>query len=392
MPRQMRSVLLPCDLQASMRAHANLFSNRRDSFNDSSYRYGGFASSGRTSCSNSISDADSEQYLDQWQLLSGFSPPFPGDAPGAYSTASFCSGPESEYCKATGIYGFQTPVSPASATGDDAIIFGPFTNYNSLESTRFMPADLQYLSKPYTNSALLQGSSFTPGINYNFAGEEETVPSQCAAAHKSAPKGSFDFPVTRLRACNNPQPAVPYSATLAWQSPSVSYHHVAEPAAALWLQRDQASETGADARSSSSVDSANILQFQEHEDVLVLNNFPAANLAAGMHLKTTSKLLQYPNGPSYGIESKNYIEFPAARSSLYKTELCRSWEETGYCRYSTKCQVLLLHTFQRAFLYLLSLAAPAYYCRDLACLYINISFPFPQIQFTIESSCCGIIC
>ncbi|CAM6051116.1 unnamed protein product, partial [Sphagnum compactum] len=133
-------------------------------------------------------------------------------------------------------------------------------------------------------------------------------------------------------------PAVPYSATIAWQSPSVSYHHVAEPAAALWLQRDQASETGADARSSSSVDSANILQFQEHEDVLVLNNFPAANLAAGMRLKTTSKLLQYPNCPSYGIESKNYIEFPAARSSLYKTELCRSWEETGYCRYSTKCQ------------------------------------------------------
>ncbi|CAK9863335.1 unnamed protein product [Sphagnum jensenii] len=332
MPRQMRSVLLPCDLQASMCAHANLFSNRRDSFNDSSYRYGGFASSGRTSCSNSISDADSEQYLDHWQLFSGFSPPFPGDAPGAYSTASFCNGPESEYCKATGIYGFQTPVSPASATGDDAIIFDPFTNCNSLESTRFMPADLQYLSKPYTRSALLQGSSCTPGINYNFAGEEETVPSQCAAAHKSAPKGSFDFPVTRLHACNNPPPAVPYSATVAWQSPSVSYHHVAEPAAALWLQRDQASETGADAKSSSSVDSANILQFQEHEDVLVLNNFPAANLAAGMHLKTTSKLLHYPNGPSYGIESKNYIEFPAARSSLYKTELCRSWEETGYCR------------------------------------------------------------
>ncbi|KAI8816140.1 uncharacterized protein EV422DRAFT_501595, partial [Fimicolochytrium jonesii] len=24
--------------------------------------------------------------------------------------------------------------------------------------------------------------------------------------------------------------------------------------------------------------------------------------------------------------------------SLYKTELCRSWEETGTCRYGTKCQ------------------------------------------------------
>jgi len=25
--------------------------------------------------------------------------------------------------------------------------------------------------------------------------------------------------------------------------------------------------------------------------------------------------------------------------SLYKTELCRSWEETGSCRYGAKCQV-----------------------------------------------------
>ncbi|KAI8916361.1 hypothetical protein EDD86DRAFT_180984, partial [Gorgonomyces haynaldii] len=24
--------------------------------------------------------------------------------------------------------------------------------------------------------------------------------------------------------------------------------------------------------------------------------------------------------------------------SLYKTELCRSWEETGSCRYGNKCQ------------------------------------------------------
>ncbi|KAI9183652.1 hypothetical protein H9P43_004570 [Blastocladiella emersonii ATCC 22665] len=28
----------------------------------------------------------------------------------------------------------------------------------------------------------------------------------------------------------------------------------------------------------------------------------------------------------------------ARRASLYKTELCRSWEETGSCRYGTKCQ------------------------------------------------------
>ena len=29
---------------------------------------------------------------------------------------------------------------------------------------------------------------------------------------------------------------------------------------------------------------------------------------------------------------------PGAQNSLYKTELCRSWEETGACRYGVKCQ------------------------------------------------------
>jgi hypothetical protein len=30
---------------------------------------------------------------------------------------------------------------------------------------------------------------------------------------------------------------------------------------------------------------------------------------------------------------------PRTQHSLYKTELCRSWEESGACRYGHKCQV-----------------------------------------------------
>eukprot|EP01125_Pyxidicula_operculata_P018847 TRINITY_DN674_c0_g1_i2.p1 TRINITY_DN674_c0_g1~~TRINITY_DN674_c0_g1_i2.p1 ORF type:complete len:314 (-),score=76.49 TRINITY_DN674_c0_g1_i2:233-1174(-) len=32
------------------------------------------------------------------------------------------------------------------------------------------------------------------------------------------------------------------------------------------------------------------------------------------------------------------IEAELNRQNLYKTELCRSWNESGYCRYGTKCQ------------------------------------------------------
>lgn len=34
----------------------------------------------------------------------------------------------------------------------------------------------------------------------------------------------------------------------------------------------------------------------------------------------------------------SFTSGPSKRISLYKTELCRSFEETGYCRYGLKCQ------------------------------------------------------
>ncbi|KAJ1564203.1 hypothetical protein HK096_009142 [Nowakowskiella sp. JEL0078] len=37
-------------------------------------------------------------------------------------------------------------------------------------------------------------------------------------------------------------------------------------------------------------------------------------------------------------ESGNRSDREIKKVNLYKTELCRSWEETGYCRYGSKCQ------------------------------------------------------
>lgn len=39
-------------------------------------------------------------------------------------------------------------------------------------------------------------------------------------------------------------------------------------------------------------------------------------------------------------------------TALYKTELCRSWEETGTCRYGVKCQVCSLVINPFCFLFL----------------------------------------
>jgi len=38
------------------------------------------------------------------------------------------------------------------------------------------------------------------------------------------------------------------------------------------------------------------------------------------------------------VDDKNNIEDELAKQSLYKTELCRSYQETGTCRYGHKCQ------------------------------------------------------
>ncbi|KAG1193487.1 hypothetical protein G6F36_000825 [Rhizopus arrhizus] len=37
-------------------------------------------------------------------------------------------------------------------------------------------------------------------------------------------------------------------------------------------------------------------------------------------------------------KNKKMIENEKKQKNLYKTELCRNWEETGQCRYGTKCQ------------------------------------------------------
>ncbi|KAI9364867.1 hypothetical protein DFJ73DRAFT_619839, partial [Zopfochytrium polystomum] len=44
-------------------------------------------------------------------------------------------------------------------------------------------------------------------------------------------------------------------------------------------------------------------------------------------------ILQQPPGPGGKKFDKD-----AKKANLYKTELCRSWEETGHCRYGAKCQ------------------------------------------------------
>jgi hypothetical protein len=45
-----------------------------------------------------------------------------------------------------------------------------------------------------------------------------------------------------------------------------------------------------------------------------------------------------PGGPR-GLDAAAKLGQPQQQNSLYKTELCRSWEETGACRYGAKCQV-----------------------------------------------------
>lgn len=53
---------------------------------------------------------------------------------------------------------------------------------------------------------------------------------------------------------------------------------------------------------------------------------------------------ELPSSSSVSVSSDE-AEHPQIKVGLYKTELCRSWEETGYCRYAAKCQVLPLSYF-----------------------------------------------
>ncbi|KAJ3036773.1 hypothetical protein HDV00_002385 [Rhizophlyctis rosea] len=54
----------------------------------------------------------------------------------------------------------------------------------------------------------------------------------------------------------------------------------------------------------------------------------------------TGPLSPYGVGPLPGPNSHlpPRVDQSLKKLSLYKTELCRSWEETGYCRYASKCQ------------------------------------------------------
>nr|DAD40168.1 TPA_asm: hypothetical protein HUJ06_014491 [Nelumbo nucifera] len=58
------------------------------------------------------------------------------------------------------------------------------------------------------------------------------------------------------------------------------------------------------------------------EDVLVMDGILVGSVPGG---RTRS-------GPDSGSSSSG--------NSLYKTEICRAWEDTGNCRYGSKCQVL----------------------------------------------------
>ncbi|KAG0614488.1 hypothetical protein M758_6G180800 [Ceratodon purpureus] len=52
---------------------------------------------------------------------------------------------------------------------------------------------------------------------------------------------------------------------------------------------------------------------------------------------TSNSASELPLSSSVSVSSDE-TEHPQIKVGLYKTELCRSWEETGYCRYGTKCQ------------------------------------------------------
>ena len=61
---------------------------------------------------------------------------------------------------------------------------------------------------------------------------------------------------------------------------------------------------------------------------------------AALSLNPAQNRMQSPNGPRRAAASSTGAVTPddPKRTSLYKTELCRSFEESGACRYGAKCQ------------------------------------------------------
>nr|XP_024387074.1 uncharacterized protein LOC112287824 [Physcomitrium patens]PNR62517.1 hypothetical protein PHYPA_000941 [Physcomitrium patens] len=72
------------------------------------------------------------------------------------------------------------------------------------------------------------------------------------------------------------------------------------------------------------------IHFQRHQSIhtpsMIRSKQPMCN--SGSELPSSSSL----------SVSSDEMEHPQIKVGLYKTELCRSWEETGYCRYASKCQ------------------------------------------------------
>lgn len=62
----------------------------------------------------------------------------------------------------------------------------------------------------------------------------------------------------------------------------------------------------------------------------VYGGYSDHRIDSGRSLSASPAYGQHPSSPSTGS--------PKQQHSLYKTELCRSWEESGTCRYGSKCQ------------------------------------------------------
>jgi hypothetical protein len=72
------------------------------------------------------------------------------------------------------------------------------------------------------------------------------------------------------------------------------------------------------------------MRMQSTEETLVPNGTSSSSIPLQSEVRTSSS-----------VSSDETEHLSLVKTGLYKTELCRSWEETGNCRYSTKCQVLL---------------------------------------------------
>ncbi|EHA8592126.1 putative mRNA decay activator protein ZFP36L1 [Cocos nucifera] len=74
------------------------------------------------------------------------------------------------------------------------------------------------------------------------------------------------------------------------------------------------------------------VKVEMEEDVLVMDGVLVSDSESG---RPRSSVSEFGSTGSPSSSSANN----GGGSSLYKTEICRSWEELGFCRYGSKCQV-----------------------------------------------------